>query len=61
VEQEQIFMVEYECPIYGSVYYRNVSATNMKDACGQVTAMQPDMMIRAVSLLSPQPTGVPSQ
>ncbi|WCK52558.1 hypothetical protein PP175_14035 [Aneurinibacillus sp. Ricciae_BoGa-3] len=51
MEQEQIFIVEYECPLYGSVFYRNVSATNMEEACGQITAMQPDMMIRAVSLL----------
>lgn len=47
----QMYTVEYECPIYGVVYYQNVSACDFDEARWHIHSVQPDAIIRAVSLL----------
>ncbi|MED4730762.1 hypothetical protein P9597_21995 [Aneurinibacillus migulanus] len=47
----QMYTVEYECPVYGVVYYQNVPACDLEEARWHIHSAQPDAIIRAVSLL----------
>ncbi|WP_240422072.1 hypothetical protein [Paenibacillus periandrae] len=51
MENEQTeFTVEYQ-DNYGVVYYRNVKATDIAEAKVIIRQMQPDVVIRAITLV----------
>ncbi|EEM02419.1 MULTISPECIES: hypothetical protein [Bacillus] len=47
------YTVEYQCP-KGIVYYKKVQASDIEEAKQQILAQQPDMKVRAVSLIDPE-------
>ena len=47
------YTVEYQCT-KGIVYYKKVQANNIEEAKQQILTQQPDMKIRAVSLIDPE-------
>ncbi|MDP5273535.1 hypothetical protein [Chengkuizengella axinellae] len=50
-EQEHpLFTVEYECSL-GVVYYRNVVASDFEQAKTYIHQQQPDVIIRAVTMM----------
>jgi hypothetical protein len=53
VENVQIeYTVEYQCPMYGVLYYQNVMAAGIADAKTAIRRVHPDVIIRAVTLTS---------
>ncbi|MFT9846848.1 hypothetical protein [Aneurinibacillus sp. REN35] len=51
---EHVYSIEYECPVYGVVYYRTIPARTFEEATWHIHSTQPDAVIRAISLLDPE-------